>query len=656
MQIDGDAIYRDDLTGQLLDPALVRAARQKELDFFEAKQVWTKRSVDEARRKTGKPPITVRWVDVNKGDDTNPNIRSRLVARQIRQPGEEAIFAPTPPLESLRTIISLAATNVEGRAPHVRDPKSERRTQISAIDISRAYFNASMEDGAEPTYVMLPPEHPDHALGRCGLLLKHMYGTRAAADGWQQEYSGYMRSIGFVQGEASPCIFTHPSRGIACSVHGDDFTSTGEKRELDWLESMLEARYELRKDGRLGPGDDDVKELTVLNRILRWTPEGFEYEADPRQGEKLIEAMRLDANCNVAATPGIKPLLEQLEKDVELPPGSHTDFRGLAARANYLSADRIDLQFSAKEICRFMSAPTETSVGALKRMGRYLLGHMRLVYKYPWQEAAGIDVYSDTDWSGCPRTRRSTSGGCVMFGKHVIRTWSSTQPSVTLSSGEAEFYGLVKAAGAGLGHQSIMKDFGYDTPVRVWTDSSAALGISTRSGLGKLRHLETHTLWVQEKVRTGAIQVRKVRGDVNPADIFTKHLPSRDKVHQLVKLFGCEYRAGRSTAAPLLRPKESGGGQGGPPSAGYLPTFSTEADDPFAHIEAHNPDILPHHHDEQEMKRLFPILEAPPAAVNVEDWLKVDEDMGELAGRRRDGLECPVTDRRIVVRPPGSSR
>ena len=56
------------------------------------------------------------------------------------------------------------------------------------------------------------------------------------------------------------------------------------------------------------------------------------------------------------------------------------------------------------------------------------------------------------------------------------------------------------------------EDFGYDTPVRVWTDSSAALGISTRSGLGKLRHLETHTLWVLEKVRTGAIQVRKVRG------------------------------------------------------------------------------------------------------------------------------------------------
>ena len=167
----------------------------------------------------------------------------------------------------------------------------------------------------------------------------------------------------------------------------------------------------------------------------------------------------------------------------------HTEFRGQAARANDLSADRVDLQFAAKEICRFMSAPAETSVGALKRMGLYLLGHQRLVFTYPWQQASGIDVYSHADWSGCPRTRRSTSGGCVMLGRHVIRTWSSTQPSFTLSSGEAEFYALVKTAGAGLGHHFIMRDFGLKTPVRVWTDSSAALGISTRSGLGKLRHL-----------------------------------------------------------------------------------------------------------------------------------------------------------------------
>ena len=131
----------------------------------------------------------MRWVDVNKGDDTNPNVRSRLVARQIRQAGEDAIFAPTPPLEALRQIISLAATDMPGRPLHVRDPESNRRTQLSAIDISRAYFNAST-DGTEPTFVMLPPEHPGCQQDMCGLLKKHLYGTRQQQTGGNRNTQG----------------------------------------------------------------------------------------------------------------------------------------------------------------------------------------------------------------------------------------------------------------------------------------------------------------------------------------------------------------------------------------------------------------------------------------------------------------------------------
>ena len=67
------------------------------------------RKVSEALRRQGKPPITVRWVGVNKGDDLNPKIWSRLVAREIRFKDEEAIVAPTPPLESLRMVLSHAA-------------------------------------------------------------------------------------------------------------------------------------------------------------------------------------------------------------------------------------------------------------------------------------------------------------------------------------------------------------------------------------------------------------------------------------------------------------------------------------------------------------------------------------------------------------------
>ena len=512
----------------------------------------------------------------------------------------------------------MAATDFEGQPQHVRDPNSERRTQISAVDISRAYFNASTE-GSSPTYVALPQEDPDH-VEQCGLLRKHMYGTRAAADGWQQEYSGYLKSIGFVQGEACPCLFVHPGRCLCLSVHGDDFTTAGPKCELDWFEAELEGKYELKKGGRLGPGPNDTKELTVLNRVLRWTAEGIEYEADPRQGERLVEGLGLDSGCKSTATPGLKPMIEKLVDDKVLSAEGHTLFRALAARANYLAQDRPDLQYAAKEVCRFMSSPTESSEAALKRLGRYLLGHMRCVYKYPFQRAEGIEVYGDTDWSGCPRTRKSTSGGCVMIGSHCIRTWSSTQASVTLSSGEAEFYGLVKAAGAGLGHQSLMDDLGVHLPVRVWTDSSAALGIASRSGLGKLRHLETHTLWVQEKVRTGAISLRKVWGEVNPADLFTKHLPSREKVHQLLGLFGCEYRSGRSEAAPLLRPRDVDGRQGGHPAVDeQLPTYIATSKAARSG-EMHDESRLPHMHSDAEIADLFPESGAAEAQANTDDW------------------------------------
>ena len=70
------------------------------------------RKVSEALRRQGKPPSTVRWVETNKGDDVNPKIRSRLVAREIRLKGEEAIFSPTPPLESLRMVLSHTATKL----------------------------------------------------------------------------------------------------------------------------------------------------------------------------------------------------------------------------------------------------------------------------------------------------------------------------------------------------------------------------------------------------------------------------------------------------------------------------------------------------------------------------------------------------------------
>ena len=109
-----------------------------------------------------------------------------------------------------------------------------------------------------------------------------------------------------------------------------------------------------------------------------------------------------------------------------------------------------------------------------------------------------------------------------MLGGHTLKTYPSTQPTISLSSGEAEFYGVVRAAGAALGQQSLFADLGTPLEVRVWTDSSAAIGICSRQGLGKLRHIDTQALWIQEKVRTRRTILKTVRGEVNPAYVLPK--------------------------------------------------------------------------------------------------------------------------------------
>ena len=181
----------------------------------------------------------------------------------------------------------------KGMVKHVRDPNSERRTQVAVIDISRAYFNAKKDPSVNPTYVALPDEDEDKAKGMCGLLQVHMYGTRAAAEGWHGEYSSFLESLGFRKGDASACVFRLASRNLITSVHGDDFTIAGPKSDIDWLKKQMEGKYELTETGRIGPGRDDGRELKVLNRIVRWGPEGLEYEADPRQGERLVADLGL---------------------------------------------------------------------------------------------------------------------------------------------------------------------------------------------------------------------------------------------------------------------------------------------------------------------------------------------------------------------------
>ena len=204
-------------------------------------------------------------------------------------------------------------------------------------------------------------------------------------------------------------------------------------------------------------------------------------------------------------------------------PHEATRFRGTAARINFLAADRPDLQYASKETSRRMANPQNQDWELLKRVARYLVSHRRLVHTYEWQdERPTVSVYTDSNWAGCLKTRKSTSGACLFNGNHLIRSYAKTQATIALSSGEAELYATVMASSEGLGLRAMMLDFAIDEIPHLFVDASAAIGICQRKGLGKIRHLDTQSLWIQDALREKRLSINKVLGTENPSDAMTK--------------------------------------------------------------------------------------------------------------------------------------
>jgi len=316
-------------------------------------------------------------------------------------------------------------------------------------------------------------------------------------------------------------------------VHGDDFTFLGFEEDLLILAEKMASWFEIKVRGIVGPEASDMNEIVILNRKLEWLPWGIRITADPKHADKIIKHFGLDAGSKSVVSPGEKLKSEEerdeedekICQDSELTRAEVTVFRGLAATVNYMSLDRFDTQFAGKELCREMAKPTLLSMVRAKRAARYLVGCPVVQIEYRNQDPQKrLSIYADSDWAGCRETRKSTSGGVACHGMHCVRTWSSTQGTIATSSGEAEFYALVEAASRGLGLQTLVKDLGRGLGVDLYCDASAGRSMAFRKGLGKVRHMDTKFLWIQDLVKTGRLKVLKVKGTSNPADVGTKHL------------------------------------------------------------------------------------------------------------------------------------
>ena len=140
-----------------------------------------------------------------------------------------------------------------------------------------------------------------------------------------------------------------------------------------------------------------------------------------------------------------------------------------------------------------------------------------------------------------------------MHGRHMIKSWSTNQSVIALSSGEAEYYGLVKAASVALGVKAISEDLGmrFTGKISIKGDASAAIGIANRVGIGKVRHIEVNQLWLQEKVYGGEIETVKVRTEENMADALTKAVSAKS-LGEHISGVGAEIAMGRHSLVPKL--------------------------------------------------------------------------------------------------------
>ena len=338
----------------------MREARQEEMKYITLKQVWEKCPRNKAIAM-GYKIVDTRWIDTDKGDEDKPIYRSRLVGKEFNTGQEDGLFASTPPLEALRFLISEAATEAKGNlnarragatgASRRRGSAWEtggpnKRREVDKVmlisDVSRAFFEAPAK---RKVAVVLPDEafEPgEEREGIVGILRQSLYGARDAAINFQNEVKRLMMKLGFVQSKYNASLYYNPVTDVKAMIHGDDFVAVGDREEIKIFRQQIANRFTVKdKVVGLKTEDGEIAETRVLNRIVRVTPLGWEYEADQRHADLIISELGLSTTKSTKTPGEDEPAWKMEDGEMPLDRSLTTKYRALAARANYLALDTI---------------------------------------------------------------------------------------------------------------------------------------------------------------------------------------------------------------------------------------------------------------------------------------------------------------------------
>ncbi|GJV86159.1 putative ribonuclease H-like domain-containing protein [Tanacetum coccineum] len=395
----------------LEDPSWVDAM-QEEMQQFKFQNVWVLVDLPEDKYAIG-----TKWILKNKRDARGIVVRNkaRLVAQGHRQ--EEGIdydevFAPVARIEAIRLFLAFA---------------SYLGFMVYQMDVKSAFLYSRID---EEVYVTQPkgfvdPQHPKKVYK----VVKALYGLHQAPRAWYATLSTFLLKHGYRRGTIDKTLFLkkHKRDIILVQVYVDDiiFGST-KKAWCDEFEALMKGEFEMSAMGEL---------TFFIGLQVQQRPDGIFINQDKYVQEIL---KKIDLECVRTATTPYEAPKPKSKNEPDSPVNVHL-YRSMIGSLMYLTASRPDIMFAVSACSRNQVTPTTSNLEAVKKIFKYLKGQPKLGLWYPRESPFVLEAYSDSDYAGANKDRKSTTGGCQFLGRRLISWQCKKQTIMATSSTEAKY-------------------------------------------------------------------------------------------------------------------------------------------------------------------------------------------------------------------------
>uniref|UniRef100_A0AAV1UT40 Integrase catalytic domain-containing protein n=1 Tax=Peronospora matthiolae TaxID=2874970 RepID=A0AAV1UT40_9STRA len=461
-----------------------------------------------AKLPNGQRAIGTKWVFKikRKADGSIKKYKARLVAKGFRQKygiDYTETFSPVVKYVTLRMVIAISK--------HFGWP-------IDQLDVVTAFLYGVMK---EQVFCVIPEGVNLDSTFDCLVLVKSIYGLKKASRVWNETFDEYVCSIGFQVSDFDPCLYIKTSDGhcVFILVYVDDVLMTGSSLELiAQTKNDLKTRFEMTDSGKCA---------FALGIELLGGEDGSVTLCQRRYVDDILKRFGMD-DCKAVSSPvdmSSRLISSNAATKVDAP------FRkAVGALMHLTTATRPDIAFSVGYVSRFMENPQEEHWVAVKRIFRYLQGTKTHGICYKPSARIYFRGYSDADWAGDLTDRKSTSGYTFMLLGAPVSWGSKKQPSVSLSTTEAEYIALSLAIQEGKWIHRLLCEIvmaaNEEGPELIIHEDNRSCIKMTKNPVnhGRAKHIDIKYHHIRDEVKRGEVKLKYCETAVMLADIMTKGL------------------------------------------------------------------------------------------------------------------------------------